>query len=114
MVAVKKTCGRHTPFRIIQEYGSGLNANRPGLRTLIRAVQEHKVSQVFITYADRLTRFGFTYLHDWFAEYRVPICEMETQHSPPSLNFAFKMKLTPNQWQVWRVSVVLLPVNGYL
>ena len=35
---------------IIQEYGSGLNANRSGLRRLLHAIDEAKVSRILITY----------------------------------------------------------------
>ena len=45
-----------------KEVGSGLNDNRPKLQQLIKMVMNDEVRRVFVTYKDRLTRFGFNYL----------------------------------------------------
>lgn len=47
---------------IMTEVGSGLNDNRKQLLSLLRMVQEGRVSRIFILYKDRLTRFGFNYI----------------------------------------------------
>ena len=47
---------------VFKEVGSGLNDNRPKLQQLIRMVMNDEVKRVFVTYKDRLTRFGFNYL----------------------------------------------------
>ena len=47
---------------ILKEVGSGLNDNRKQIQRLIRMILHHEVSRVFITYKDRLTRFGYHYL----------------------------------------------------
>ena len=47
---------------ILKEVGSGLNDNRKQIQRLIRMIIHHEVSRVFITYKDRLTRFGYHYL----------------------------------------------------
>lgn len=47
---------------IISDVGSGLNDNRKGLNKLIELIQNEQVDRVFVTYKDRLTRFGFNYL----------------------------------------------------
>ena len=47
---------------ILSEVGSGLNDNRKQLQKLLRMVLNDEVSRIFITYEDRLTRFGFEYL----------------------------------------------------
>lgn len=49
-------------LQVVSDVGSGLNDNRKGLNKLIEWVQDDKVDRVFITYKDRLTRFGFNYL----------------------------------------------------
>lgn len=46
----------------LTDVGSGLNDNRKNLIKLLTLIQEDKVNRVFITYKDRLTRFGFNYL----------------------------------------------------
>lgn len=47
---------------ILKEVGSGLNDKRPKLLQLIQMVMNGEVDRVFVTYRDRLTRFGFNYL----------------------------------------------------
>lgn len=51
---------------ILKEVGSGLNDKRQKLQELIKLVQEDKINRIFITYRDRLTRFGFNYLESVF------------------------------------------------
>lgn len=46
----------------ISDVGSGLNDNRKGLNKIINMVQTDNVDRVFVSYKDRLTRFGFNYL----------------------------------------------------
>ena len=46
----------------ITDVASGLNDNRKGLNQLINLIQKDEVNRIFITYKDRLTRFGFSYL----------------------------------------------------
>ena len=47
---------------ILKEVGSGLNDNRKQLLKLIDMIFNNEVSGVYITYRDRLTRFGFHYI----------------------------------------------------
>lgn len=47
---------------ILSEVGSGLDDKRKQLQKLLRMVLNNEVSRIFITYKDRLTRFGFEYL----------------------------------------------------
>lgn len=51
---------------VISDIGSGLNSERKGLQKLIRQAQDRKIVEVVVTYKDRLTRFGFEYLHALF------------------------------------------------
>lgn len=51
-----------TPTKTYTDRASGLNEKRPGLTQLIKDVEQGKYDKVCITYKDRLTRFGFTYL----------------------------------------------------
>ena len=47
---------------ILSEVGSGLSDKRQQLQKLLKMVLNNEVSRIFITYEDRLTRFGFEYL----------------------------------------------------
>ena len=49
-------------LQVLSDIGSGLNDNRKNLLRLISMVQDGKVNRIFISYKDRLTRFGFNYL----------------------------------------------------
>lgn len=47
---------------IISDIGSGLNFHRKGFTTLVRKICRDQVTQVIVTYKDRLCRFGFELL----------------------------------------------------
>ena len=47
---------------VLKEVGSGLNDRRPKLKKLIEMIENDQVRNVYISYKDRLTRFGFEYL----------------------------------------------------
>ena len=47
---------------ILKEVGSGLNDKRIQLQKLITMVCEREIKTIYVTYKDRLTRFGFHYL----------------------------------------------------
>jgi predicted site-specific integrase-resolvase len=46
---------------IFKDIASGMNESRKDLNELIKLVVENKVNKVFISYKDRLTRFGYNY-----------------------------------------------------
>lgn len=52
---------------VLKEVGSGLNDKRRQLLKLIELVMADKVNAIYITYRDRLTRFGFNYLKTIFS-----------------------------------------------
>ena len=58
---------------VIKEHGGGLNSHRKGLLKLIDDVIEDKVSRIFITYKERLTRFGYEYIEKICKEHGVEI-----------------------------------------
>lgn len=58
---------------VLKEVGSGLNDKRKKLLELIALVVNNRVNRVFVTYRDRLTRFGFNYLETVFNAYGVEI-----------------------------------------
>lgn len=49
----------------IEDIGSGLNYTRKKWNKLLDEVEEGKIEQIFVTYKDRFTRFGF----DWFEHF---------------------------------------------
>lgn len=47
---------------VYKDIASGLNDDRKDLNRLISDIAEYKIDTVYITFKDRLTRFGFGYL----------------------------------------------------
>lgn len=58
---------------ILAEVGSGLNNKREKLHQLLDMVLHGKVDRIFVTYRDRLTRFGFYYLEKVCSYHNVKI-----------------------------------------
>ncbi len=51
---------------VLEDIASGLNENRKDLAKLFELISQRQIEAVFITYKDRLTRFGFRYLEAFF------------------------------------------------
>lgn len=58
---------------IYKDNGSGLSESRRGLERLFKDAKRGKFSVVHVTHADRLTRFGFSYIEKLLKEYNVEI-----------------------------------------
>ena len=58
---------------ILTDVASGLNEKRRGLKKLFDYVVNGKVNVAVISYKDRLTRFGFKYLEEFFNSHGVRI-----------------------------------------
>ncbi|ADL19138.1 First ORF in transposon ISC1913 [Acidilobus saccharovorans 345-15] len=52
---------------VLKDVASGLNTQRKGLLKLFKLVEGRGVDVVLITYKDRLTRFGFEYIEEFFS-----------------------------------------------
>lgn len=70
---------------ILKEVGSGLDDKRPKLLSLIEMVCNNEVGRVFITYKDRLTRFGFHYLEAVFKAHHVEIIVVKDKKEEKSM-----------------------------
>ena len=62
---------------IYSEIASGLNEDRKELNRLIRDIQSDKISKVYISFKDRLTRFGFNYFKHIFSNNNVEIIVLD-------------------------------------
>lgn len=54
------------PYKVYSDIASGMNENRSGLNELITDIKEGNIDTVFVSYKDRLTRFGFGYFEYLF------------------------------------------------
>ena len=66
-----------TSYEVYSDVGSGLNSNRQGLGKLLHSVMYGNVDNIYITYKDRLTRFGFEYLETLCNYFGVNIITIE-------------------------------------
>ena len=55
--------------KVYQDIASGMNENRKSFNKLIEDVCSNKIENIFITYNDRLTRFGFSYFQTLFKKF---------------------------------------------
>lgn len=61
------------PTLTLTDIGSGLNTERKNLQKLLAMVQDYQVAEVIVTFSDRLTRFGLSYLLLLFSGYGVTL-----------------------------------------
>ena len=57
----------------MKDIANGLNTQRKGLLKLFKLVEGRSVDVILITYKDRLRRFGFEYIGEFFSTVRVKI-----------------------------------------
>ena len=62
---------------VLSDIGSGLSATRRQLQRLLRLVREDQVSEIVVTYPDRLTRFGQEYLQVLFDSFGVTLTVLD-------------------------------------
>jgi putative resolvase len=65
------------PTLVLSDIGSGLKASRKHLQRLLKLVAQDQVTEIAITYADRLTRFGQEYLQVLFDSFGVTLTVLE-------------------------------------
>lgn len=70
---------------ILKEVGSGLNDKRPQLQKLLKMVCNYEVRNIYITYKDRLTRFGYHYLETMFLAHNVKIIVVKDEKAEKSV-----------------------------
>lgn len=76
--------GARSPVEIT-DVASGLSDKRPGLLRMMAMARQGKVTDIAITYRDRLTRFGFGYLEEFFSGYGVSIHVVDGQEDHKSV-----------------------------
>lgn len=84
MFLIENASNLHNPL-ILKEVGSGLNDKRPQLQKLLKMVCNDEVRDVYITYKDRLTRFGYHYLETMFLAHNVNIIVVKDENADKSV-----------------------------
>lgn len=94
------------------EIASGMNEDRKFFNKIIEDVCQNKISKIYITYKDRLTRFGFKYFERLFSKYGCEIVilnstsettfEQELTQDLISIIHHFSMKMYSNRRQKFK------------
>ena len=77
--------------KVYKEIASGMNENRKELNSMLREIFVGNIDKVFVSYKDRLTRFGFDYFKNIFSEFGVEIVIIDELEET---NSDFKKELT--------------------
>lgn len=56
-----------------EEVGSGMSDTRPKLKQLFRLIEGKEIAKVIIEHKDRLTRFNYNFLAEYFTSYGVAV-----------------------------------------
>ena len=51
-------------FKIISDIGSGINYEKRGLKELLKLVSTNQIDKLYISYKDRLVRFGYELIEE--------------------------------------------------
>ena len=70
-------------IEILKDIGSGLKEDRRNFKKLLKMVINREVSKVVIAYPDRLTRFGFKILEEFFKSYGTEIVVINKEEKSP-------------------------------
>jgi predicted site-specific integrase-resolvase len=100
------------PDLIFEDVASGMNEDRTNFNKLIQLVIERKIDTIYISYKDRLTRFGFDYFVNIFSKFgtRIEIVnltkEEDFQHELTedliSIIHHFSMKMYSNRRKIFK------------
>lgn len=95
---------------IFEEIASGMNENRAQLNKLIQLVIQNKIDKIYVSFKDRLTRFGFDYFVQFFKEFGTEIVvinstkeedfQQELTQDLISIIHHFSMKMYSNRRKV--------------
>lgn len=67
------------------DVGSGLNDKRKGLLKLMDLAKKGEITDVAIRYRDRLTRFGYGYLEEYFKSHNITIHVLDEKENTKSI-----------------------------
>lgn len=69
----------------ISDVGSGLNDQRKGLLKLMKLAKKQEITDVAVRYKDRLTRFGYGYLEEYFKSHGVTLHILDDEETTKSV-----------------------------
>ncbi len=75
-----------SPVREVSDVASGLSDKRRGLLTLMDMARRGEITDIAVNYRDRLTRFGFGYLEEFFRGDGVTVHVLDGQQDRKSVH----------------------------
>jgi len=69
--------GKYEKIYEIKDIASGIKEGRKGLLKLIELAKLRKIKAIYITYPDRLTRFGYKYFEEFFKALGVKVIAID-------------------------------------
>ena len=94
---------------IYKEIASGMNENRKELNILIDEVISGNIDTVYISFKDRLTRFGFDYFKNLFAKFNtIALCNTASfGFIPQMLSFNFiSLTSSPSVFNIFTLDII--------
>ena len=73
------------PDAVFKDIASGMNENRKSFKELLELVFQRKVKCVYVTFKDRLARFGFDYFKSIFSYFGTNIFVLDETNETPKL-----------------------------
>jgi predicted site-specific integrase-resolvase len=73
----KQVEGKYEKIYEIKDIASGIKEGRKGLLKLIELAKLRKIKTIYITYPDRLTRFGYKYFEEFFNALGVKVISID-------------------------------------
>lgn len=58
---------------VYKDIASGMNEERKSFNKLVKSVINQEIDTIYISYKDRLTRFGYGYIENWFSQFGTKI-----------------------------------------
>ena len=68
---------------IYTDIGSGLNYKRKNWNKLLKKVENNEIDKIYITYKDRLVRFGYEWFEDFCASHGTEIIVLNQKQTSP-------------------------------
>lgn len=99
---------------VYKDIASGMNEDRKQFNKMIESIINYEVDTVYISYKDRLTRFGYKYLTKWFELYGTKVIHInltkeedfqsELTEDIISIIHHFSMKMYSNRRKILKMA----------
>lgn len=99
---------------VYRDIASGMNEDRKSFNKLVKEVIEGNIDTIYVSYKDRLTRFGYGYIENWFSNFGTKIVcinltkeedfQQELTEDMISIIHHFSMKMYSNRRNILKLT----------